>query len=108
MLVAVYFMAASILKSRITAKVRHPQLTAIKAWALAHLLVNGDTASFVLFGGLLAWAVLSVILINRAGKPALQVPAFSAIREGLTLLVTLVAFGGIAMLHMKAGYAVFG
>jgi uncharacterized membrane protein len=108
MLVAVYFMAASILKSRITAKVRHPQLTAIKAWALAHLLVNGDTASFVLFGGLLAWAVLSVILINRAGKPALQVPAFSVIREGLTLLVTLVAFGGIAMLHMKAGYAVFG
>ena len=108
MLFAVYFMAASILKSRITANIRHPQLTAIKAWALAHLLVNGDTASFVLFGGLLVWAVLSVILINKAGKPELQVPALSMPRELATVVVAVVVYGAIALFHLKAGYPPFG
>jgi len=43
---------------------------------LAYLLVNGDLASVILFGGLLAWAVVEVILINRAEpRPALNPPA---------------------------------
>jgi uncharacterized membrane protein len=46
-------------------KTRHPQLMAVKIWAVAHLLVNGDLASIILFGGMLAWAVGSVILINK-------------------------------------------
>jgi uncharacterized membrane protein len=37
-----------------SARVRHKQLTGVKAWAVAHLLVNGDLASILLFGGLLA------------------------------------------------------
>ncbi|MEO1458763.1 MAG: NnrU family protein, partial [Pseudomonadota bacterium] len=49
--------------------VRHPQLSGFKAWAVGHLLVNGHVAGIVLFGGLLAWAVLAMILINkRDGK----------------------------------------
>ena len=47
-------------------KMRHPQLIGFKIWAFAHLLVNGDLASVILFGGLLAWAVGEVILINKA------------------------------------------
>lgn len=47
-------------------KMRHPQLIGFKIWAFAHLLVNGDLASIILFGGLLAWAVGEVILINKA------------------------------------------
>ncbi|WP_341233326.1 NnrU family protein [uncultured Sulfitobacter sp.] len=47
-------------------KTRHPQLMAVKIWAVAHLLVNGDLASIILFGGMLVWAVGSVILINKA------------------------------------------
>jgi uncharacterized membrane protein len=68
MLFAFYLYAASGMKTRITRVIRHPQLTAVKVWALAHLLVNGDLASIVLFGGLLAWAVVEVILINRANR----------------------------------------
>jgi len=66
MLFAFYLYAASGMKTRITRVIRHPQLTAVKTWAIAHLLVNGDLAAIVLFGGLLAWAVVSVIVINRA------------------------------------------
>ena len=32
---------------------------------LAHLLVNGDVPSFVLFGGLLAWAVIILALVGK-------------------------------------------
>jgi uncharacterized membrane protein len=68
MLFAVYLFAASGMKTRITGVIRHPQLTAVKVWAVAHILANGDLESVVLFGGLLAWAVVEVILINRAQR----------------------------------------
>jgi len=45
--------------------VRHPQLTAVLLWGIGHLLANGEARSVVLFGGLAAWAVVSIVLINR-------------------------------------------
>jgi hypothetical protein len=45
--------------------IRHPQLTSVKLWAVAHLLSNGETRAVILFSGMLAWAVLEVIFINR-------------------------------------------
>ena len=44
---------------------KNPQLTGFKVWALAHLLVNGDLAAIILFGGLLAWAILQVVSSKR-------------------------------------------
>jgi uncharacterized membrane protein len=107
-LVAFYLMVASVTRPAIVGRLRHPQLTAVKTWALAHLLVNGDLPSFVLFGGLLAWAVVAVILINRQdGKPALHAVGGVG-RELMTLVVTLVVYGGTAWLHRYWGYPVFG
>jgi uncharacterized membrane protein len=56
---------AAYLHGRITAAVRHPMVLAVKLWALAHLLVRGDAASVLLFGGLLAWAVVDRISLKR-------------------------------------------
>jgi uncharacterized membrane protein len=81
MLLAVYLFAASGMKTRITRVIRHPQLTAFKTWAVAHLLVNGDLASIVLFGGLLAWAVVAVITINRASRDWTPPPPAPAGKE---------------------------
>lgn len=79
-------------------KTRHPQLLAVKVWSLAHLLVNGDLASILLFGGLLAWAVGSVILINRA-EPHWIAPAPAGkktyIRLAVITAVMLVVIGGL-------------
>lgn len=79
---------ASVLKRRI----RHPQLTGLLLWAVAHLLMNGDSRSVVLFGGLGCWAVLEILLINRRdrnwiepGAPGLPVEAVNVI---ITLAVT--------------------
>lgn len=66
MLVAFFFYAADGAKAGAIRGIRHAQLTGFKTWATAHLLVNGDLASVILFGGLLAWAVVQVIVINRS------------------------------------------
>ncbi len=47
-------------------QIRHPQLVGFMVWAFAHLLVNGDLASILLFGGLLIWAEATIVLINQA------------------------------------------
>lgn len=44
---------------------RHPQLTGLACWGVGHLLSNGEMRSIVLFGGLTAWAIVEMLLINR-------------------------------------------
>ncbi|UWR21691.1 NnrU family protein [Sulfitobacter sp. S190] len=89
-------------------KIRHPQLTAVKIWAAAHLLVNGDLASIVLFGGLLAWAVGSVILINRA-EPDWTPPAPAGRATYIRLaIITAVMLVVITLIHTLLGVSPFG
>lgn len=103
MLVAFFVYGMSATTGRLRGKMRHPQLTAVKIWAVAHLLVNGDLASLILFGGLLAWAVGSVILINRS-EPNWQRPAPGAAKKDILLVViTLVMFSVVAAIHIWAG-----
>ena len=109
MLLAVYLMVSSSLKTRVTGLIRHPQLTAVKAWCVAHLLVNGDAASLVLFGGLLAWAVVTVILTNRQdGKAAIRQSSAGWGLELVGILVTVGLYGAIAYAHGYLGYPVHG
>ena len=62
MLPAMIFLVASqVPAGRIKAAVKHPMLLGVKIWALAHLLVNGDLASVLLFGGFLVWAIVDRI-----------------------------------------------
>src|ERR1039458_4611281 len=53
--------------SRIRGWLRHPMLVAVKIWALAHLLANGDAGGMLLFGSFLAWAVYDRIAVNNRG-----------------------------------------
>lgn len=108
MLVAIYLFAASGAKTWITKYIRHPQLTAFKAWAVAHLLVNGDTASFVLFGGLLAWAVVEVIVINRQTERPAPADTYPIRKEVTAVIATLVVFGLVSAAHIWLGYNPFG
>src|SRR5271168_5228246 len=52
---------------RIRGWLRHPMLVAIKIWALAHLLANGDLGGMILFGSFLAWAVYDRIAVKKRG-----------------------------------------
>ena len=108
MLLAVYLFAASGLKTRITGIIRHPQLTGFKAWAVGHLLVNGDTASFILFGGLLAWAVVSVIVINRQTERPEPPESYPMANEIKAIVGTIVVYAVISGVHIWLGYNPFG
>jgi uncharacterized membrane protein len=79
---------AAYLPGRIKATVRHPMLAAIKFWALAHLIANGDLASIILFGSFLAYAVVDRILVKRRGgaEPVLAVSEAEARRNDLISL----------------------
>ena len=104
-----YVIAGSLIGARVAGVIRHPQLTALKAWAVAHLMVNGDLPSLILFGGLLAWAVIEVIVINRQdGKPPLAKPAHSLARELGAVVITLLVYAGVSYVHAFLGYPVHG
>ncbi len=44
---------------------RHPQLTGVLLWAIAHLLMNGDNRSLLVFSVLGLWCVVTMFSINR-------------------------------------------
>ena len=106
MLIAVFVYGMSATKGRLRGKMRHPQLTAVKIWAVAHLLVNGDLASIILFGGMLAWAVASVILINRSEVWVRPAPG-EAKKDILLVVITLVLFGVMTGIHAWLGVSPF-
>ena len=84
-------------------KIRHPQLIGFKIWALGHLLVNGDLASIVLFGGLLGWAVLQVIVINKSEPdwtPSEHADSKGYIRHAI---ITAVVFAVVVGIHIWLG-----
>lgn len=65
-LVAFVLFAASFFSGHIKYWVRHPQVTAVKIWAVAHLLVKGgDVAALLLFGSFLAWGVFARISLKK-------------------------------------------
>lgn len=104
MLIAVilFFMQAN--RGSLRTLMRHPMLGAVKTWALAHLLVNGDVASIILFGGMLAWAVFDMIMINRM-EPAWVRPAKGPVLNDVIYVVgALVAFAAIVAFHTWMGY----
>ena len=102
MLGAVFLFGMSQTTGRLRGKMRHPQLAAVKVWAVAHLLVNGDLASIVLFGGLLIWAVAEVVVINRSEPWDRPEPGDPA-RDPLLLMITLAMFIVISGIHAWLG-----
>ena len=108
MVFAFYLFAASGKGTRVTRAIRHPQLTAVVVWAVAHLLVNGDTPSFVLFGGLAAWALAEMVVINRAEGPrgAYHAPPIKS--EAIAVVATLVVTSVVMLIHHWLGVTPWG
>lgn len=84
--------------SRIKSMLRHPMLVGVKAWALSHLLVNGDLGSMLVFGGLLAWAVYDRIALKRRGDTGTP-PVGWSINDLLVVGLGTVAYVAMFWLH---------
>jgi uncharacterized membrane protein len=95
--------------SRIKGWLRHPMLVAIKIWALAHLLANGDLGGMILFGSFLVWAVVDRISVKRRGDMgAAPVSRFTR-SDGIIVVAGTVAYLAMMVLHpYLIGVAVIG
>jgi uncharacterized membrane protein len=60
--------AAYVPGNQIKARLHHPMVLAVKTWAVAHLLANGNLAHVVLFGAFLAWAVWNFVAARRRDR----------------------------------------
>ena len=97
MLPATIMLVASYIRGRIYTTLKHPMLTAVKLWALTHLLANGDLGSIILFGSFLAWAVYDRISLKRrtdAGAP--PIPVGGVTNDVIAVGVGVVAYVALA------------
>ena len=97
MLPAAILFVAAYLRGHIYTTLKHPMLVAVKLWAAAHLLANGDLGSIILFGSFLAWAVFDRISLKRradAGGPPIPVDGWG--NDALAVVVGIVVYLALA------------
>lgn len=107
MLFAAYFFMAGVHKPGwVATHVRHNMLTGVLIWSIAHLLVNGDLASIVLFGAMGAYAVASMLLISRAVP--WERPERGPLKNDLIPIASALVLYGIAVgIHFWLGHNPF-
>lgn len=82
--------AAYVPGNSIKARLHHPMVLAVKVWALAHLLANGNLAHLMLFGSFLIWAVLDYSAARRRDRAeGTRYPSGSPVATVITVLVGL-------------------
>ncbi|MGH1464351.1 MAG: NnrU family protein [Cognatishimia sp.] len=108
MIFALYFTSPGPSKGALFYKMRHPMLTGFMLWVISHLLVNGDLTSLVLFGGLGLWALLEIIVINRAEPSFSPNPKGSIAKDGMFFAISILLVGVIGYIHTFFGLTPFG
>ncbi len=103
MVIAIFVYGAGAFNGHVRAWIRHPQITGVKIWAAAHLLVNGHLAAVILFGGLLLWAAAAMVGINKRDGKGPKPAAGPWSRDALHLVVTLALVAAIGWVHNWLG-----
>ncbi len=106
-LIAIYMMSPAPKKGALLNGMRHPMLTGLALWAIAHLLVNGDLASILLFGGLLLYVPVQILLINRAEPNWTPGPKGSIAKDGMFFVASIVLLAVIGYIHGLIGPSPF-
>ncbi len=99
LILAFILLVAGSRNSRLRQWVRHPQLTGVLLWAVAHLLMNGDSRSLVLFSGMAIWSCVEIIAISKREGVWIKgdVPSIGA--DVLTVVIALVAVIAVMFAH---------
>ncbi|MBK5933264.1 NnrU protein [Rhodovulum imhoffii] len=107
MLIAIALFGVGNSQSHLRGAIRHPMLIGFLLWTIAHLLVNGDLASIVLFGGLGVWALAAIVLINRQDTGYVRWTG-GTLKGDLRLgLIALVLYGVATAIHWWLGVRPF-
>jgi len=98
MLIALILLPAAYMPTNLKRFMRHPFLTGLALWAFSHLLVNGDLASIVLFGGFGVFALFDIWSSNRRGAEKTD-KNFPIYFDVVLVAVGVIVFGIILHLH---------
>lgn len=107
----VLIVAAYVPNSRIRGMFGHPMVIGVKVWALGHLLANGNLNDLILFGAILAWAVIDYRSLRQRDRAAGTArDAGSWANDIITIPVAIVAWYVFAlyMHRILIGVAPFG
>ena len=107
-LVAIYMMSPAPKKGRLLNTWRHPMLAGFGLWAFGHLLANGDLTAIVTFGGLLAWALVEMRVINAAEPDWQPNPPGQIKFDAIFFAASVVALLVIGVIHGWLGPWPFG
>jgi uncharacterized membrane protein len=77
---------------------RHPMLWGVTLWSVAHLLVNGDLASILLFGSFGVYSLFDMWSANRRGAVKSDTP-LTPVKDVVVVVVGLFVFGIFVFLH---------
>ena len=99
MVVAAILFGAARRPTAIKRYIRHPQLMSIIVWAVAHLLINGDSRSWVFFGGLGLWAAISIPLTNKRDGEWVKPEAPGMRAEVIGMAITLAVLVVLVLAH---------
>jgi uncharacterized membrane protein len=94
MVPATILLFATYLPGEIKRRAKHPMLAALKIWALAHLLANGDLGSMLLFAAFLAYGIVDRIAVKRRSEAAAIAPGWSR-NDTIAVIAGLVAYAAI-------------
>ena len=103
MVFALYLTSPAPKRGKLVAGMRHPMQTGFALWAIAHLLVNGDLASVILFGTLLAWSAVTAQVINRAEPDWQPRSGGSHAIDGVCFVASIVLLGVVGYVHGLLG-----
>ncbi len=104
MLAAVILVGMGNSRGRMRSWLRHPMLSGVVVWAVAHLLVNGDWASVILFGTLAVWAVAEMVVINTKEPSWVRAAPGSVSGDIKLIAISIAVFAAIAGIHTWLGY----
>jgi uncharacterized membrane protein len=71
----------------------------VALWGLAHLLLNGDSRSLLLFGGMLAWAVAEIFAINRRDGVWIKAEAPALSADLINIVIAAIVVGVLVYVH---------
>jgi uncharacterized membrane protein len=96
-LIAFVCLGIFIFRGTFRQSLRFPLAIGVTFWATGHLLANGDLASLILFGGMLAYAILYIAagLLNGV-RPS---PDVRAGHDLLSVLIGVAFYGVMTQLH---------
>jgi len=89
--------AAYVPRNALKARLHHPMVLAVKTWALAHLISNGNLADVALFGGFLLWAIFDFRAARQRDRAlGTSYPSGTLAGTGITVVLGLVAWAAFA------------